>query len=48
VVDVEFPADAANGATVWLTAFWFNPRAQSGPACQPISTNIPGGLSMAA
>ena len=30
-------------------AFWFNGRKQSGPACAPISANLPGGsVSMAA
>lgn len=45
---LQFP-DAAAGATVWLTAFWFNPSKRSGPACDPVSTNLPGGgVSMAA
>lgn len=48
VLDVEFPVSVADGAKVWLTAFWYNPRAQSGPACAPVSTRILGGLSMAA
>lgn len=48
-VDVEFPATVAPGAQVWLTAFWFNPRSDSGPACTPVSTNLQfGGLSQAA
>ncbi len=42
-VDVLFPSTVASGATVWLTAFWFNPRKQSGPACDPVSANLPGG-----
>ena len=46
--DVEFDPEVPNGSMVWLTAFWFNPRAQSGPAAQPVSTNIPGGLAQAA
>lgn len=47
-VTVTFPSDVAPGAKVWLTAFWFNPRAQSGPACAPVGTNLPGGAAMAA
>ena len=48
-VNVEFPSTVAAGATVWLTAFWFNPRKESGPACDPVSANLPGGsVSMAA
>ncbi len=46
---VVFPNTTAAGATVWLTAFWFNPRKQSGPACTPVSTNVQrGSVSMAA
>ena len=48
-VQVQFPNTTAAGATVWLTAFWFNPRKQSGPACAPVSTNVQGGsVSLAA
>lgn len=46
--DVQFPAEVPAGATVWLTAFWFNPRAQNGPTCAPVSTNLPGGGAVAA
>lgn len=46
--EVNFDADVVNGALVWFTSFWFNPRAQSGPAALPVSTNIPGGLAQAA
>jgi hypothetical protein len=45
---VEFPADTAPGSKVWLTAFYFNPRAQSGVAATPVSTFLPGGAAMAA
>jgi len=46
---VDLPADTAPGSKVWITAFWFNGKAESGPATPPISTNIPGGgLSQAA
>jgi hypothetical protein len=48
-IDVAFPNSTAAGAKVWLTAFWFNGRKQSGPACAPVSTNLQGGsVSMAA
>src|SRR5439155_14001590 len=46
--DVTFPNTVAPGAKVWPTAFWFNPRALSGPACTPVGANIPGGSAMAA
>ena len=42
-IDVLFPTSVASGATVWFTAFWFNPRKQQGPACDPVSANLPGG-----
>lgn len=45
---VNLPATVPSGATAWFTAFWFNPRKQSGPAAQPISTQIPGSLPAAA
>ena len=42
-VDVFFPDDTAPGARVWLCAFWSNPRAQRGPTCAAVPTNLPGG-----
>lgn len=46
---VEFDHTLAPGTKVYLTAFWFNPRLQSGPACTPVPTQINyGGLSQAA
>jgi hypothetical protein len=42
-VSIQFPSDTAPGAKVWITAFWFNPRKEAGDACDPISTNLPGG-----
>lgn len=48
-IDVVFPSTVASGAKVWLTAFWFNGRKQSGPSTLPVSANLPGGgVSMAA
>lgn len=47
--NVVFDDTLAPGTKVWLTAFWFNGRKQSGPACAPVSTNLQGGsVSMAA
>jgi hypothetical protein len=48
VVDVTFPDSVAPGALVWLCAMWFNEKAQSGPACDPMSTNVQFGNAMAA
>lgn len=48
-IDVTFDSGLAAGTRVWLTAFWFNGRKQSGPPCAPVGTNLPGGsVSMAA
>jgi hypothetical protein len=41
--DVLFPATTAPGTVVWLTAQWYNPRGETGPACAPVCTNIAGG-----
>ena len=46
--DVTFGPAVPAGAQVWLTAFWYNPRAQSGPACEPVCAYIAGGVSAAA
>ena len=48
-VDVVFANTNPPGAKVWLTAFWFNGRKQSGPSSTPVGANLPGGsVSMAA
>jgi hypothetical protein len=41
-LQVEFPPTIAAGTKVWFTAFWFNPRKQSGPAAAPVGTTISG------
>lgn len=48
VFDVIFPADLPNGALVWLTAYWTNPRLEAGPPCNPVSVIVPGGVALAA
>jgi|SRR5688572_2610801 hypothetical protein len=47
-VNIEFANTVAPGSKVWITAFFFNPRAMSGPAATPVSTYLPGGAAMAA
>jgi hypothetical protein len=47
-VPVVFPASVPTGAQVWITAYWFNSRKESGPASQPQTTNIASGLAEAA
>ena len=47
--DIAFPTTVPAGAKVWITAFWFNPRKQSGPSATPATAYIQyGGLSQAA
>lgn len=46
--NVTFPPSTAPGSKVWLCAFWFNAKAQSGPSCMAVGVNLPGGASMAA
>ncbi|HEY7089013.1 MAG TPA: hypothetical protein VH518_13040 [Tepidisphaeraceae bacterium] len=49
VLDLTFPSTLEPGTKVWLAAFWFNGRKQSGPASDPISTYVlGGGVAMAA
>lgn len=40
--NLQFPASAGPGAMVWLTAYWSNPRLESGPAAPPINTRLQG------
>jgi hypothetical protein len=47
-MSITFPPTVQSGATVWLTAFWFNTRKESGPSAQPLSTQIPASLPQAA
>jgi hypothetical protein len=42
-VEVEFDASLTPGTVVWFTAFWYNPRGESGPGCAPVSGIIAGG-----
>jgi hypothetical protein len=46
--EVVFPPATPAGSKVWVVAAWYNPRAQRGPACAPVATNIPGGAAQAA
>ena len=38
----EIPA----GETVWLTAYWYNPRRETGPSCEAVCTEIRTGVVM--
>jgi hypothetical protein len=40
---VQFDNTLAAGTKVWLTAMWFNGAKDAGPACAPVTFNLPGG-----
>ncbi len=42
---VEFGNEYPPGTKVWFSAFWLNRRAQSGPACTPVSTQLGFGVA---
>lgn len=49
IIEIQPPVTVTSGTTVWFTAFWYNPRAQSGPATTPVSTVVQyGGMAKAA
>jgi hypothetical protein len=48
VFDVDFPQTVAAGAKVWLTAFWYNTKAQSSPPASYVSTRFSDGMAQAA
>jgi len=37
---VTLPSTIAAGTKVWMSAQWFNPKTETGPAATPVSTNI--------
>lgn len=41
--DVTFPLGTPAGATVWLSAAYYNPRGEYGPMADAVTTNLPGG-----
>jgi hypothetical protein len=46
--DVWLPSSVPNGSTIWFTACWYTARGQAGAMCDPVYTNIAGGLAKAA
>ena len=42
-----FPHDVVSGSTVWLLAFWQNPKGKPGPNSVAVSTVIGGGVEHA-
>ena len=43
--NVTFADTVVPGSVVWITAMWFNTRAQSGPAAQPVQAIIQYGYA---
>ena len=41
VYDIVLPNATPAGSRVWITAFWFNNRMDSGPAATAVSVNVP-------
>ena len=41
--EITLPGPIAYGQQVWITAAWFNPRAQNGPLATPTPTRVIGG-----
>ena len=44
-VTVDFAQSFAPATKVWLCAFWFNRRGESGSACTPVSTHLGFGVA---
>lgn len=44
--DFTFRGEIPTGETVWLTAYWYNPRRETGPACEAVCTNVRTGVVM--
>jgi len=47
-IDIDLPLTIAPATKVWITAYWFNTRADSGPAAAPVYAFTAPGLSQAA
>jgi len=48
VAEIQFPSTVPAGATVWITATWYNRRGEQSPATPPKNINLPGTLQQAA
>lgn len=48
IVNLDMAATVPPGSKVFVTAFWFNSKGESGPATAPVSTYLGGGLGQAA
>lgn len=47
-LDLSFPATVPAGSQVWITAFWFNQRKETGPPAVAVSTRIADAVAQAA
>jgi hypothetical protein len=45
--DVTLPPETPAGATVWLSAAYYNRKGEHGPLARPVPTNVPGLLGTA-
>ena len=43
--EIAWPATVPANSPLWVSAAWYSPRGETGPACNPISVAIGGGLS---
>lgn len=46
--EIQFPSSVPTGSTVWITAYWYNPKGESGPSAPAVYTILPGTLAEAA
>jgi hypothetical protein len=46
ICTLTIPQEHPAGSKVWLTAAWFNPRMEMGPACVPQYVTLGGGTSL--
>lgn len=42
--DIMFDDTLTPGTQVWICAFWFNQKCESGPSCAPLGTFLQGGI----
>lgn len=44
IIDIVFPNTVAPGSRVWICAFWFSAKMESGPSCAPVGVFLQGGV----
>lgn len=48
IYDIEMASSVAPGSRVWVSAYWFNAKSESGPMSQPAATFTAFGMTRAA